>query len=136
MIAQQTQLWQKWEMTKPLDEHYQGLQPLDIQDIQQRIISLKHRLDFFESVIDERSGNDVVKLTYEELYFSDTSQQKRRIDALWELLHIAPLEWERYRRYLQPETARVNSPATYALLPNAKEIEHACGNDVTGRLFP
>ena len=135
MIAQQTQLWQKWEMNKPLEEYYQDLQPLDIQDIQQHVKSTQRRLDFFESVIDERSGNEVVKLTYEELYFSEAPKQKRQIDAIWDLLRIAPLELERYRPCLQPETARINSPATYALLPNAREIENACGTDVTGRLI-
>ena len=135
LIAQQTQLWQKWEMTTPLDEHYRDLQPLDIQDIQQHVKSTKQRLDFFESVIDERPGNDAVKLTYEELYFSEAPQQERQIGAIWNLLKIAPLELERYRRYLQPETARINSPATYALLPNANEIEDACGSDVTGHLL-
>ncbi len=135
MLAQQKQLWQKWEMTRPLEEHYQGLQPLDNQDIQQRVKSTKQSLDFFESVVDERPGNDAVKFTYEEHYFSEAPKQKRQIDAIWELLCIAPLEWERYRRYLQPETARINSPATYAFLPNAREIENDCGNDVTGRLL-
>ncbi|MEW5938644.1 MAG: hypothetical protein AB1750_03185 [Chloroflexota bacterium] len=135
MIAQQTQLWQKWEMTKPLEEHYRDLQPLDVWEIQQRMAGLKQSLDFLESVVDERPRNEALKLTYEELYFSDTPRQKRQIAAIWKLLRIAPLEWERCQRYLQPETARINSPAVYALLPNARKIEEACGNEVTGRLL-
>jgi len=42
---------------------------------------------------------------------------------------------EQHQYYLQPEAAKINSAATYALLPNANEIENVCGNDVTGRLY-
>ena len=135
LIAEQTKLWKKWEMTMPLEEYYRNLQPLDIQDIQRRVADLKQRLDFFESVVDERSKNDAIKLMYEELYFSDPAQQKRQIAAIWSLLEIAPLELEQHQYYLQPEAAKINSAATYALLPNANEIENVCGNDVTGRLY-
>src|SRR5512133_3353149 len=51
LIAEQTHLWKRWEMTKPLEEYYRNLQPLDIAEIQARIRSLKDHLDFFEGVI-------------------------------------------------------------------------------------
>lgn len=134
LIAEQTQLWKKWEMTKPLDEYYRNLQPLDIQDIQQRVIDLKHHLDFFESVIDPRSASEAIKLTYEDLYFSETSQQRQQMDAIWKLLSVAVLEFEHYQYYLRPDRVKINSVAAYAFLPNASQIEAECGNDVTGRL--
>lgn len=135
LIAEQTQLWKKWEMTKPLEEYYRGLQPLDIKDVRQRVAGLKQSLYFFESVVDERSEKDVLKLTYEELYFSEPSRQERQFNAIWELLRIPPLNLERHRNFLRPETAKINSSATYALLPNAREIDEACGNDETGWLY-
>ena len=135
LIAEQTQLWQKWEMNKPLEEYYQDLQPLDIQDIQQHVKSTKQRLDFFESVVDERTKDEAIKLTYEELYFSEPAKQKQQIAAIWSLLEIAPLELEQHQVYLQPEAAKINSAATYALLPNAREIELVYGNDLTGWLY-
>lgn len=136
LIAEQTRLWKKWEMTQPLEAYYQNLQPLDLQDIQQRVTTLKQRLDFFESVIDERAQHDVVKLVYEDLYFADMSDQQRQIAAIWRVLKIPPLEWERQQYYLQPEAVKINSSATYALLPNAREIDEVCGSEITGRLFP
>jgi hypothetical protein len=135
LIAEQTHLWKKWEMTKPLEEYYQDLQPLDIQDVQQRVTDLKHRLDFFESFIDTRSKDEVIKLTYEDFFFSEASQQKLQIDAIWKLLKIAALELEYYQYYLQPEAVKINSATTYAFLPNATEIQEYCGNDVTGWLY-
>ncbi|MCI0554121.1 MAG: sulfotransferase domain-containing protein [Anaerolineae bacterium] len=135
LIAEQTQLWKRWEMIKSLDEYYRNLQPLDLQDIQQRVAVLKQGLDFFESTIDARPRDEVMKLTYEDLYFSETLQQNQQITAIWNLLKIAPLELERYQYYLSPEAVKLNSNATYALLPNASEIQEYCGSDVTGWLY-
>ena len=135
LIAEQTRLWKRWEMTKPLEEYYRNLQPLDIQDVQRRVTALKDHLDFFESVIDARAKDDVMKLTYEDLFFSEISQQHQRITAIWHLLGIEPLALERYEYYLRPESVKINSAATYALLPNAREIQESCGNVLTGWLF-
>lgn len=135
LIAEQTRLWKKWEMTKPLEEYYRNLQPLDVTDIQQRVIEMKDHLDFFESVIDERPAHEAVKLTYEELYFSEPSRQEEQITAIWRMLQVPPLHLEHHRNYLRPETAKINSAATYAFLPNARDIDDACGNDETGWLY-
>lgn len=135
LIAEQTRLWKKWEMTKPLEEYYQNLQPLDIADIQQRVAEMKVRLNFFESVIDERPAHKVVKLTYEELYFSEPSRQEEQFNAIWHMLQVPPMNLGQHRNYLRPETAKINSTATYALLPNARDIDEACGNDETGWLY-
>lgn len=135
LIAEQTHLWKKWDMTKPLDEYYRNLQPLDIHDIQRRVTELKHHLDFFESVIDARSDHAAIKLIYEDLYFSPAAQRDQQIVAIWNLLAIEPLEWERIQYYLRPEAIKINSPATYALLPNVHDIQRSCGNNATGWLY-
>lgn len=135
LIAEQTRLWKKWEMTKPLEEYYQNLQPLDIADIQQRVAEMKVRLDFFESVVDERPVHEAVKLTYEELYFAEPSRLEEQVNAIWDMLGLPPLKLECYQTYIQPETAKINSAATYAFLPNAQEIDKACGDDETGWLY-
>ena len=135
LIAKQTEVWKKWETTKPLEEYYQSLQPLDLQDVQRRILALKEHLDFCESVIDARPKDTVIKLTYEDLYFSERPRQYQLVTAIWNLLKISPLEWKQYQYYLRPEEVKINSAATYSLLPNAREIESYCGNDMTGWLF-
>jgi hypothetical protein len=135
LIAEQTGLWKRWEMTRPLEEYYSNLHPLDIQDIAQRVADLEQRLDFFEGILDARSKDEVIKFTYEELYFSEISGQARQIAAIWNGLGIPSLELERYERYLSPEAMKINSAATYGFLPNAREIQEACGNEVTGWLF-
>ena len=135
LIAKQTEVWKKWETMKPLEVYYQDLHPLDLQDVQRRVIALKDHLDFCESVIDARPKDTAIKLIYEELYFSERPRQYQLVTAIWDLLKIPPLEWEQYQYYLRPEEVKINSAATYTLLPNAREIESCCGNDMTGWLF-
>jgi len=135
LIAEQTKLWKRWEIARPLEEYYRDLQPLDIQDIQRRVIDLKQRLDFFESVLERQPANRTIKLTYEDLYFSQTSQQVRQMAAIWEFLAVPALALQQYQYYLSPDEVKINSAATYAWLPNATEIQERCGNDATGWLY-
>ncbi len=135
LIAHQTQLWKKWDMTRSLEDYYRDLQPLDIADIQRRIADQKHQLDFLESVIDARPDHATLKLVYEDLYYAAAVQRNQQIAAIWKLLEIAPLEPERYQYYLRPEAVKINSAATYRLLPNADDIQHLCGNGITGWLY-
>ncbi len=135
LIAEQTHLWKKWEMTRPLEEYYRNLQPLDIADIQRRTRGLKDHLDFFEGVIDNRSAQEPIKLIYEELYFGFSAQRGPSIDDIWKRLEIKPLAPESYQNYLQPETAKLNSIETYSFIPNAEDIQRLCGNHEIGWLY-
>jgi|GEM_PF-1747017 len=135
LIAEQTQLWKKWEMTKPLEEYYRNIQPLDVHDIQQRVTYLKERLDFFESVIDARPEDTAIKLTYESIYFAPPVQRDAQIAAIWNFLKIAPIESAQLQYYLRPEEVKINSAETYAMVPNAQDVQQFCGNDVTGWLY-
>ena len=135
LIAVQTQLWKKWEITRPLEEYYRSLRPLDIADVQRRVKNLQQHLEFCEAVIDNRPGTAGLKLVYEELYFASTEQRNQQIGAMWQWLGVAPLEAEQIQYYLDPEEVKINSTTTYAWLPNACEIEEYCGNAVTGWLY-
>jgi len=135
LIAGQTRLWKKWEMTKPLEEYYRNLQPLSIPELRERVTGLKQHLDFFESVIDRLLRNKAMKLTYESLFLAPPAQCEAQVAAVWDFLGIKALQPEQVQYYLQPEAAKINSAATYALIPNVQDIQRLCGNDVTGWLF-
>jgi hypothetical protein len=135
LIAEQTKLWKKWEMTQPLEEYYRDLRPLDIHDVQQRVAGLKNHLDFLESTIDALPDNMATKLIYEELYFAAPTQRNAQIETLWNFLKISPLESDQINYYLEPQEVKINSASTYELLPNAQEIQQQCGNDLTGWLY-
>lgn len=135
LIAEQTRLWKRWEMTRSLEDTYRHLRPLDIPDIQRRLRELKDRLDFFEAIVDARPDRATIKLAYEDLYFAPPARREQQIAAIWKWLGLPPLAPERYQDYLRPEAAKINSAETYALLPNARDIQQLCGNDVTGWLY-
>ena len=97
LIAEQTHLWKKWEMIKPLEEYYRNLQSLDIAEIQGRTRYLKDHLDFFEGVIDHRSTREAIKLTYEELYFASAAQRDQLFNDVWNLLAITRLPPSSYQ---------------------------------------
>jgi hypothetical protein len=135
LIAEQTKLWKKWEMLQPLEGYYRDLRPLDVYDIQQRVKTLKNRLDFLESFIDTLPENMATKLIYEELYFVPPARRNAQIAALWNFLKILPLESDQINYYLEPAKVKINSSTTYELIPNAQEIQQQCGNDLTGWLY-
>lgn len=135
LIALQTQLWKKWDLTQPLEQYYHNLQPLDIDDVQRRVAELQQHLDFCEALIDARPGIAGLKLVYEDLYFGSAEQRNQQVAAIWTWLGLAPLETEQIQYYLDPAEVKINSAATYACLPNAREIEERCGNALTGRLY-
>jgi hypothetical protein len=49
--------------------------------------------------------------------------------------NLQPLDSQQVQYYLQPESVKINSDATYALLSNAQEIQRRCGTDETGWLL-
>ncbi len=135
LIAEQTQLWKKWDMTQPLEEYYRHLQPLDIADVERRVEGLQQHLAFCERVIDSRPGIPGLKLVYEDLYFGTAVQRNQQIAGIWQWLEVAALEAEQIQYYLDPTQVKINSVNTYDWVPNAGEIEARCGNAVTGWLY-
>ena len=135
LIAEQTRLWKKWEMNKPLADYYRDLHALDVRAIQQRVKDLKQHLEFFESVIAALPTGKAIKVVYEDFYFAPAIQRNAQIDAIWNFLGIKPLASEQLQYYLEPEKVKINSAATYSFLPNASDIQQLCGNDMTGWLY-
>ena len=134
-IAHQTNLWKRWNMVGPLANYYRNLKPLDVTDIRCYITGMKRQMDHFESVVDGRSADRVFKIEYERLYLSSFVDQTKQLDALFGFLELAPIRSERINYYLRPESAKLNSNATYAYLSNSCEIDLQCGCDETGWLF-
>lgn len=134
-IAEQTSLWKRWDMQRPLQDYYADLQPLALAEIAEHIANLKENLDYYERVIDSRAPDTYLKLIYEDLYFCSAQQQEQWLAQIWRFLDVEPLQSAARQAYLQPEQAKLNSPTTYQFLPNAAEINQQLGNDETGWLL-
>lgn len=135
LIAEQTGLWHLWDMDRPFETYYAELRPLDIAEVRTRVHELAHHLHRLEAVIERRTDGRTHKIVYEELFFAEPAEQNRAIEALWAFLELDPITSDPIDYFLRPERSKLNSPATYRLLPNADEIEDECGDDTTGHLF-
>ena len=111
------------------------LEPLDIADVSTRVQELAEQLQRLEAVIEQRTDGQTHNLVYEELFFGEPAEQSRAIQALWSFVGLDEITSDRIDYFLRPERSKLNSPATYRLLPNADEIEDECGSDTTGHLF-
>jgi uncharacterized small protein (DUF1192 family) len=134
LIAEQTGLWHRWDTNRPVESHYAGLEPLEVADVRTRVRELADEIQRLEAAIDRRSDGRAHSLLYEELFFAEPAEQGRTIRALWSFLGVDPIDSDRIDYFLRPERSKLNSQATYRLLPNADDVERACGSDATGHL--
>ena len=135
LIAEQTQLWHRWDTTRAIETSYARLDPLDIEDVHTRVHELAEEVRRIETEVEQRTDGRTQRFVYEELFFAEPAEQDCAIRALWRFLGLDAIASERIDYFLRPERSKLNSPATYRLLPNADRIEHECGSDVTGHLF-
>ena len=136
MISEQTDVWHSWDVKGSLDDAYSRLQPLDPDDVRDRIAVLADEIRFYDEVLAERDPSDVLKVTYEDLYFGSTDRRRELLDDATRLLGLEPVTDEGAEALLDPSKTKLNSDATYARVPNARELDGALGNDENGRLFP
>lgn len=136
MISEQTDVWHSWDVKGPIDDVYATLQPLRVDDVRDRIAVLADEIRFYDEVLAERDPSEVMKVTYEELYFGAPAGRRQCLDDATRLVGLEPVADEEADALLDPGRTKLNSDATYARVPNAREIDAELGNDETGRLFP
>jgi hypothetical protein len=136
MIAEQTGVWHRWDnMPRPIDTYYAELRLLDIPDIRTRVNVLAQHVQLVDTMVEQRTDGRIHRVVYEELFFAEPAEQDRAIQSLWQFLELDPIPSDRIDYFLRPERSKLNSLATYRLLPNADQIENECGNDQTGHLL-
>ncbi len=80
---------------------------------------------------DRTTNGRTHRLVYEELFFAEPAEQNRASGALRSFFGIDTVTSDRTDSFVRPERSKLNSPATYRLLPNADEIEHVYRSDLT-----
>ena len=136
MMSEQTNVWHSWDVDGSVDGLYAKLQPLPTDDVRDRISVLADEVRFYGSILEERAPGDVMTITYEELYLAPAERRRAVLDEATRFLGVEPVADEKADALLDPTQTRLNSDATYALVPNARELDAELGNDETGRLFP
>ncbi len=137
-IAKQAKLWNRWDadQERPLEQYYDALEPLDLEDLRSYISELAPHLRWIESLLNLRQDDRTLRLNYEDLYFATPQAQRAQLSALWSFLDLTPPSAPEVDYYLDPRTAKLGGPQTYGRLSNAAEIDAALGTDETGWLFP
>jgi hypothetical protein len=135
MVSEQTDVWHSWDMKMPLDELYASLESLSIDDARERIAVLSDEIAFYDRVVAERDPGDVLRLTYEELYLGTSDRRRELLDGATRFLGLEPVADEEADVILDPSRTKLNSRKSYALVPNAREVDAALGSDANGWLL-
>jgi hypothetical protein len=134
LMAQQTDLWHAWDVEDDREQRYRSLQPIPIEEVRKGIADIGEDVGYHEQILRRRRGGWLV-ITYEELYDGDAAERRAALDSVYTFLGVDPADARETDFLLDPSKTRLNSEASYAYLPNAREIDEALGSDETGWLF-
>ena len=135
LISGQTGVWQKWDLTGPVEALYSDLSPMDEADVRRRVAWIATHVDRCESILKARGEDCWHKIVYEDFYFAEPGVQAEQLRALWTFLGVEPIDPSEVEYYLRPSATKLNSPDTYALVPNIRQVNDECGSDAHGWLF-
>ena len=133
MVSEQTDVWHAWDVERPISELYAQLRPLDADDVRSRIDVLADEIAFYDRVLSDKMPADVLKLTYEDVYFRGAGREF--LDEATRFLDLDPVADEQADALLDPARTKLNSRESYAFVPNARELDAKLGSDATGWLF-
>ncbi len=89
-IARQAQLWNRWDASpeRPLEQYYDSLRPLDLDDLRDYVRKLALHLHWAESVLNLRDDSRTLQLRYEDLCFTTPQSQRAQLCAIWSFLEL------------------------------------------------
>ena len=134
-IAEQTGIWKMWDLKGELACAYKDLKPIDPLELQRRI---EYSLDlrrYYGDVLSRKPVEMCLQLEYENLYTQDVEHNRESVRAVFEFLGLTLPETPGLGGLLNPRVSKINNTDTYALLPNAREIDEQFGSEGTGWLF-
>jgi hypothetical protein len=134
-IAGQTGIWQKRDLTGDVRTAYQGLEPIDLDELKARIEYGRQLTPYYMEVLAQKPSHMHLPLYYEDLYTSDVARNRESVRTVFRFLGLSMPDGQELDGLIDPRVEKINSPATYALLPNAKIIDEQFGSDETGWLF-
>ena len=134
-IAEQTGIWQKRDLKGDVEAAYQGLEAVDLDDLKSLINYIREARQFYEEVLARKPPNMYLPLYYEGLYTPDVASNREAFRWVFDFLGLSMPDDPELDRLIDPCVEKINSPATYALLPNAKIINEQFGSDEIGWMF-
>ncbi|MDE2890367.1 MAG: hypothetical protein OXR72_19365 [Gemmatimonadota bacterium] len=134
-IAEQTKVWQISDLNEETGHIYRSLKPVSLKKIEDGLEYAKELRGCYNSVIERRATGTYRKVYYENLYTGDLGANHAAAREIFDFLGLDLPRCEELDNHLDPRTSKINTPESYALLPNSNEINERFGNDDTGWLF-
>ncbi len=134
-IAEQTRVWQISDLNEQTRQRYRSLKPVSVDKIADGLEYAKELRVYYNNVIERRATGTYLKVYYENLYTDDLGTNRAAAREIFEFLGLELATCDELDYHLDPRTSKINTPESYALLPNANEINERFGNDDTGWLF-
>jgi hypothetical protein len=116
-------------------------EPVDIDALSKKLEKQKRHSDRYRQLCVEAG---CYELAYEDMFGAEcsASEKLRTLDQIFDYLEIARIDRlsdeaaETIKQLLNPQNRKLNSSATYRLIPNIAEIEAQLGSTDNGYLFP
>ena len=134
-IAGQTGIWQKRDLKGDVETAYQGLKPIDLDDLKATIEYACEIRQYYAGILAQKPSHMYLPLCYEDLYTWDVAHNRESFRSVFHFLGLSMPDSQELDNLINPRVEKINNPATYALLPNAKIIDEQFGSDETGWLF-
>lgn len=134
-IAEQNGIWQRRDFKGEMESACQGLEPIDLDDLKILMEYICGGRQYYAEVLAQKPQGMYLSLWYEDLYTMDVAHNREAFRKAFDFLGLSMPEGPELDALIDPRIEKINSPATYALLPNAQVINKQFGSDETGWLF-
>jgi len=134
-IAKQTGIWQMSDLKGDLGCAYKDLKPVDLAELKRHMEYVAHLYRYYSDVLSRKPRDMYLQLEYEKFYTADAARNRESIQTVFQFLGLDAPRTTELDDLLNPSVSKINTPGTYAFLPNAKEIDRELGSDETGWLL-
>lgn len=135
LVAAQTSIWHISDLNSATEQQYKTLQPLDLNDIENRISYHNELQAIYRPIISQKPAPLRMFVDYEDLYTDSLSRNRDALRKIFEFVGLLMPESAEIDLFLDPNRSRILASEIYDLIPNATEIENLFGNKNTGWLF-
>jgi hypothetical protein len=134
-IAGQTGIWQKRDVAGSVESAYQRLEPIDLGELRARLEYGRELDSYYTELLAQKPPQMHLPLYYEDLYTADVTRNRESVRNVFRFLGLSAPDGRELDDLIDPRIEKINSPRTYAMVPNARIIDQQFGSDETGWLL-
>jgi len=138
LIAEQTNVWQKFDLNQETAKLYHNIKSLEtdgVAGIENRIKNHKEHIQYWDKIISQKSADSYLKVNYEDLFCKGLEYSFSYVNNIFDFLELEMPENDKLTKYIDTKYQQINDFSTYKLVPNIEEINRKFGNNENGFLF-